>query len=104
MDSALPETMKTINRMLKLAAIWLLVIHTSSVCDAQAALAPSVRIMPLGDSITEGSEGLAPIQGGYRTKLYQLLTAAGFNVDFVGTLSDSNLNPDLPDRDERFLT
>jgi len=45
-----------------------------------------VKIMPLGDSITYGQG--AP--GGYRAPLYQLLAAANFNVDFVGT---QNNNP-----------
>ena len=36
------------------------------------------RVMPLGDSITDGFG----VPGGYRDKLYQTLTTAGFNVDF----------------------
>jgi uncharacterized repeat protein (TIGR02543 family) len=39
------------------------------------------KIMPLGDSITEGYPG----QEGYRRILYQNLTGHGFNVDFVGS-------------------
>ena len=46
----------------------------------------AMKIMPLGDSITYGQG--AP--GGYRAPLYQLLTAANFNVNFVGT---QNNNP-----------
>jgi len=55
--------------------------------------------MPLGDSITQGC--CSATEGGYRTKLYINLTspAQGFNVDFIGTLSDYNVNPLLPDRD-----
>ena len=50
-----------------------------------------VRIMPLGDSITEGSaSGAVPDEIGYwtsyRKDLYVDLTAQGFNVDFVGSL------------------
>jgi lysophospholipase L1-like esterase len=56
--------------------------------------APPIRIMPLGDSITDG----AGAPGGYRLPLYQLLTNAGFNVDFVGTLTDNGA-PGLPDPD-----
>lgn len=40
-----------------------------------------VRVMPLGDSITEGTQ----IPGGYRTGLWQRLSGAGYRVDFVGT-------------------
>jgi lysophospholipase L1-like esterase len=42
---------------------------------------PAIRIMPLGDSITNGVSST----GGYRKPLYTLLTNAGYNVDFVGT-------------------
>jgi lysophospholipase L1-like esterase len=41
----------------------------------------SLRIMPLGDSITEGESG----HNTYRRVLWQRLQAAGCNVDFVGT-------------------
>jgi lysophospholipase L1-like esterase len=51
--------------------------------------------MPLGDSLTFGV-ALTSVQGGYRNRLHTALTAAGFNVDFVGNLSDSS-NPTLPD-------
>ncbi|MCX6928550.1 MAG: GDSL-type esterase/lipase family protein, partial [Verrucomicrobia bacterium] len=56
--------------------------------------APPIRIMPVGDSITDG----AGAPGGYRLPLYQILTNAGFNVDFVGTLTDNGA-PGLPDPD-----
>lgn len=55
---------------------------------------PPVRIMPMGDSITFGS-GVA---GGYRARLYQLLTAAGYNVDLVGSLNTNGVAT-LPDSD-----
>ncbi|MEV4539648.1 RICIN domain-containing protein [Asanoa sp. NPDC049518] len=40
-----------------------------------------VRIMPLGDSITDGYN----VPGGYRINLWQRLVAAGRTVDFVGS-------------------
>jgi lysophospholipase L1-like esterase len=40
-----------------------------------------VRVIPLGDSITEGTQ----VPGGYRIGLWQRMAAAGFRVDFVGT-------------------
>jgi lysophospholipase L1-like esterase len=43
-----------------------------------------VRVMPLGDSITEGTQ----VPGGYRIGLWQRLSAAGYRVDFVGTQSN----------------
>src|SRR6185503_15255025 len=42
---------------------------------------PTLRVLPLGDSITFG----AGAGGGYRAPLYQLLTNAGYSVDFIGT-------------------
>ena len=54
--------------------------------------AASIRIMPLGDSITEGDGGISmdddSLIVGYRQKLYLDLLDAGYNnVDFVGSLS-----------------
>jgi lysophospholipase L1-like esterase len=43
-----------------------------------------IRIEPLGDSITWGYPN-APVTGGYRLTLYQLLTNANVAMDFVGT-------------------
>ena len=51
-----------------------------------------LRVMPLGDSITQGT----PIPGGYRAPLYELLTHAGFDVDFVGNQTDNGV-ASLPD-------
>jgi lysophospholipase L1-like esterase len=57
---------------------------------------PSIKIMPLGDSITDG----VPIPGGYRTKLYNVLAAAfpQRHIDFVGSTTD-NPNGALSDSD-----
>ncbi len=63
---------------------------------AASAQTPPTRILPLGDSITFGS-GAA---GGYRNKLYALLTSAGFNVDFVG-VQTGNPVATLPDLDHQ---
>jgi lysophospholipase L1-like esterase len=52
-----------------------------------------VRVMPLGDSITEGTQ----VPGGYRIGLWQRLTAAGYRVDFVG--SQANGPASLGDHD-----
>src|SRR3954468_23529667 len=52
-----------------------------------------LRIMPLGDSITWGVGSAR--QSGYRAALYQRLTSAGLNVDFVGSMSRGT----GPDRD-----
>jgi len=55
----------------------------------------SIRIMPLGDSITSGSQ--SPDSGGYRVKLSQDFQAGGLAVDFVGEFQDGPSS--LPDRD-----
>ncbi|MCW1886667.1 GDSL-type esterase/lipase family protein [Luteolibacter flavescens] len=60
-------------------------------CSILAA-APPMRILPMGDSITEGSGGL-----NYRAPLRTLLTNAGYEVDYVGTYT-ANPGP-LTDRE-----
>jgi len=44
------------------------------------------KIMPFGDSITDGYNGDTP--GGYRVQLFHLAHAAGKNITFVGALSN----------------
>ena len=46
--------------------------------------AEPVRVMPLGDSITNGYN----VPGGYRIRLEDSLAASGHQVDFVGSLSN----------------
>ena len=58
-----------------------------------------VRIMPLGDSITYG----ASTAGGYRLPLYQMLTNAGYRVDYVGTRTDNGATG-LPDSNHQGLS
>lgn len=60
-----------------------------SVLMPATTLARVVRIMPLGDSITAGEHyGYPPFgeRTGYRKPLYELLTAAAYDVNFVGSL------------------
>ena len=52
-----------------------------------------VRVMPLGDSITDGFSS----PGGYRIELWKQLTQEGYTVDFVG--SQSNGPETLGDHD-----
>ena len=52
-----------------------------------ALAAPTTAIMPLGDSITYGSDGVNT-QGGYRPALFNSLKNDGATVDFVGSQSD----------------
>jgi lysophospholipase L1-like esterase len=58
--------------------------------SAASPQAPSpIRIMPLGDSITYGTNSTGIV--GYRRPLYQLLIGAGYSVDFVGSQVDGSL-------------
>lgn len=54
---------------------------------------PPIKVMPLGDSITSGTNAWAS----YRCLLYQNLTSAGYAVDFVGSVHGQlgHLNADL---------
>jgi hypothetical protein len=57
---------------------------TAVALPATAANAESnggVRVMPLGDSITEGTQ----VPGGYRIGLWQRLNTNGYRVDLVGS-------------------
>jgi len=55
-----------------------------------------IKIMPLGDSVTDGSHrGRYP--GAYRIKLYELCKEAGIDIDFVG--SKRNGPESLPDKE-----
>ncbi len=56
-------------------------------CGADVASNPTLRIMPLGDSITYGSS--SALGGGYRAPLWTLLRNGSYNVDFVGTQTNN---------------
>ena len=86
--------MNFIKRLTGLSCFLILASWMSVICRADSA--PPIRIMPLGDSLTQGHSNLPNVQGGYRNELYSLLTAAGYQVDFIGNRTDSN-NPALPD-------
>jgi lysophospholipase L1-like esterase len=49
--------------------------------SAAAETNGGVRVIPLGDSITEGTQ----VPGGYRIGLWQRLASGGFRTDFVGS-------------------
>jgi lysophospholipase L1-like esterase len=60
--------------------------------DAPASM--PVRVMPLGDSITDGLQS----SGGYRSDLWQYMKADGMKTDFVGSRSSGP--PQLGDHDD----
>ncbi|MCU7723810.1 cellulose binding domain-containing protein [Actinoplanes sp. KI2] len=55
-----------------------------AVGTASAESNGGVRVMPLGDSITDGLS----VPGGYRIDLWQKVVAGRYTVDFVGSLSN----------------
>ncbi|HLL69375.1 MAG TPA: ricin-type beta-trefoil lectin domain protein [Micromonosporaceae bacterium] len=62
---------------------------------AHAETNGGVRIMPLGDSITDGFN----VPGGYRVGLWQDLVTTGYSIDFVG--SEFNGPGELGDHDHQ---
>ncbi|MES2657779.1 MAG: Ig-like domain-containing protein [Verrucomicrobiota bacterium] len=88
--------MKSFRRSLRVLLSFLVVSYGVTICEAQT---PPTRILPLGDSLTSGTT----VEGAYRNRLYNLLTTAGYNVDFVGTQTDAN-NPALPDRNHQGMS
>ena len=64
----------------------------TSTAIATVLIGGAVRIMPLGDSITEGDAGSLPADErvGYRKPLKDALTLADYPIDFVGTLSSGS--------------
>lgn len=72
---------------LRLLAAAVMAMATSALLGIGPAVAESnggVRIMPLGDSITDGVQ----TPGGYRIGLWQRFVAGGYREDFVGSLSN----------------
>nr|WP_239147753.1 cellulose binding domain-containing protein [Actinoplanes tereljensis] len=67
-----------------MAAASAALVLAGAVAGAGPAAAESnggVRVLPLGDSITEGTQ----VPGGYRIGLWQRVNAAGYRVDLVGS-------------------
>lgn len=71
-------------RQLFAGAIALAAVPTAVAVTAPAHAATGVRVMPLGDSITDGGN----VPGGYRIDLWQKFVAGGHDVDFVGSMSN----------------
>ncbi|XVQ89400.1 lectin [Microbispora siamensis] len=76
--------MRTWRRWSTAALLAVVVAVAGTLMGTGAALAESnggVRVMPLGDSITEGTQ----VPGGYRIGLWQRLAAGRYTIDFVGS-------------------
>ncbi|MGC9665372.1 cellulose binding domain-containing protein [Planosporangium sp. 12N6] len=76
--------MRTGRRWLALVALTVTMVAVGTVMWSGVGSAESnggVRVMPLGDSITEGTQ----VPGGYRIGLWQRTVAGGYRIDFVGS-------------------
>src|SRR5437762_1167902 len=75
--------MQRIARRLTTAALGVVVISTILLVSGAASAESNsgVRVMPLGDSITDGFN----VPGGYRINLWQRLASGGRTVDLVGS-------------------
>ncbi len=76
-----------------LGAVLLAGVGLAATDAARAESNGGVRVMALGDSITDGFN----VPGGYRNDLWQDFVSGGYKVDFVG--SQSNGPASLGDRD-----
>ena len=67
----------------------------------QPGPADSVKIMPLGDSITRGNnpQVAGPIRNGWRESLFETLRSAGDSVDFVGSQNEGSVATDDNDHE-----
>jgi lysophospholipase L1-like esterase len=75
------------------AAVVLVAVALMQPGTASAESNGGLRVMPLGDSITDGFN----VPGGYRVGLWQRLASGGYTVDLVG--SGFNGPPELGDHD-----
>ncbi|MBD3344980.1 MAG: hypothetical protein GF401_07955, partial [Chitinivibrionales bacterium] len=62
---------------------------TSTVVEKDSVLSTATKIMPLGNSITSGDT----YYNSYRRPLWHMLDSAGYEVDFVGTLTENFRGP-----------
>ena len=60
-----------------------------------APLPETIRILPLGNSITQATSGY----NSYRRGLWIKLNDAGYSIDFVGTLNQNNYCGSFPEED-----
>jgi lysophospholipase L1-like esterase len=72
-------------------------LSRTNISSKSISLSTSIKILPLGDSITQGGRGFAS----YRRNLWFLLQDAGYKVDFIGSQNDfsGNVADDLKNFD-----
>jgi lysophospholipase L1-like esterase len=86
--------MKLLRKLVLLVGIVLVQSALDYTSTVSAWTLSPIRIMPIGDSITDGVGSTGTV--GYRRPLYKLLSSAGYKVDFVG--SQTTGSPDDFDR------
>ncbi|MBD3346802.1 MAG: hypothetical protein GF401_17230, partial [Chitinivibrionales bacterium] len=64
-------------------------IDTLEVVEKDSVRSTAIKIMPLGNSITSGDT----YYNSYRRPLWHMLDSAGYEVDFVGTLTENFRGP-----------
>ncbi|WP_433443529.1 cellulose binding domain-containing protein [Nonomuraea sp. CA-141351] len=74
------RTTRLLSGLVAVLALLVATVYATRAADAESN--GGVRVMPLGDSITDG----LTVPGGYRIDLWQKLVTAGYRVDFVGSL------------------
>jgi lysophospholipase L1-like esterase len=67
---------------------WCYIFCVLAYCFTDISYSQTVKIMPLGDSITQGVIGPATDDAGYRNDLAGWLTSEGIAFDFVGSQAD----------------
>jgi fibronectin type 3 domain-containing protein/lysophospholipase L1-like esterase len=78
--------------------------YGESVESSEVSSTPPIRIMPLGDSITEGTSSCTNPDDpdyyvSYRKALWDKLVAAGYEVNFVGSLNSGGAIMSDPDHE-----
>ena len=74
-------------RLISIATILFLVVSMGIVQSSKSfAATVAVKVMPLGDSITDG----LTVPGGYRIQLWNSIVSNDYTVDFVGSLSNGS--------------
>ena len=94
-----PVAVKLCAAILAFGLLALAPAKASSEPSLAGASAAPIRILPLGDSITQGGRR-DRLEYSYRYPLYFMLAKAGYRVDFIGSLT-TGLEADAvwPDRD-----
>src|SRR5659263_317855 len=72
---------------------------TSAIAVATEHADASVKIAPMGDSITHGGKEADSPYPSYRYYLWTMLRNGGYDVDFVGSTTDPNFQRFVFDQD-----